>query len=141
MSINRMIPLKSKNKIKILVLEDNPMNQKLAGLMLADWDFTYDIFSNGKRALEAANFDTYDLILMDIQMPELDGYETTAYIRKKLKMKLPIIAMTAHAMPGEKEKCLKAGMTNYISKPIDEAELLSLINSHLLSNTLKTQKI
>lgn len=133
----RMIPLKLKNKIKILVVEDNLLNQKLAGFMLSDWGIPYTISANGKIALEDLKHNSYDLILMDIQMPELNGHETTQYIRKTLKLGLPIIAMTAHAMPGEKEKCLSSGMTEYISKPINEVELFNIIAKHLFSEADK----
>ncbi len=120
-----------KKTIRILVVEDNLLNQKLAGFMLSDWGFKYDILSNGKFAIENLKFKTYDLILLDIQMPELNGYETAQHIRKILRLELPIIAMTAHAMPGEKEKCLSVGMTDYISKPINEPELLNMLKNYL----------
>ena len=128
-----------KDKIKILVVEDNLLNQKLASFMLNDWGFKYTICSNGKLAVETMQSNTYDLILMDIQMPELNGHETTEYIRKTLKLELPIIAMTAHAMPGEKKKCLSIGMTDYISKPINETELYTMITNYLFSNSIKTE--
>lgn len=141
MITDRIIPQKLRYKIKILVLEDNLLNQKVAGLMLKDWGFTYDIFANGKLALESLQLNKYDLILMDVQMPELNGYEVTWHIRKKLKLGLPIIAMTAHAMPGEKERCLLAGMTDYISKPINETELFNLLTNYLFASAVKTEKI
>jgi signal transduction histidine kinase/ActR/RegA family two-component response regulator len=120
-----------KNKIKILVVEDNIMNQKLAGFMLNDWGFDHDICGNGKLAIEKIKTNSYDLILMDIQMPEINGYETTKLIRTQLKIRTPIIAMTAHALPGEREKCLDCGMTDHISKPINETKLFNLITKHL----------
>lgn len=138
---DRIIPQEIKDKIKILVVEDNLLNQKLAGFMLRDWGLKYDICANGKSALEKLKANTYDLILMDIQMPELNGHETTEHIRKKLKLGLPIIAMTAHAMPGEKEKCLSVGMTDYISKPLNEVELFNLITNYLFSSVVKTEEI
>ena len=130
-SVNRIVPQKITDKIGILVLEDNLLNQKLAVLMLKDWGFKYDIFSNGKLAIENLAFNRYDLILMDIQMPEWNGYEVTQYIRNSLKLRLPIIAMTAQAMPGERERCLNAGMTEYVSKPINEEELFNRITNCL----------
>ncbi len=138
---DRVIPQSLKDKIKILVVEDNRLNQKLAGFMLKEWGFKYDISANGKKALEALKSNTYDLILMDIQMPEMNGTETAEYIRKKLKLGLPIIAMTAHAMPGEKEKCLEMGMTDFITKPINEIELYNLITNYLFSSVVKTEEI
>ncbi|MBA3679847.1 MAG: response regulator [Bacteroidetes bacterium] len=119
------------NNIKILVVEDNIMNQKLAGFMLNDHGFEHDICNNGKIALEKMKTKTYDLILMDIQMPVMNGYETTEVIRRQLNINIPIIAMTAHALPGEREKCLSHGMTDHISKPIKENELFNLITKHL----------
>lgn len=120
-----------KNKLKVLVVEDNIMNQKLAGFMLNDWGFEFDICNNGKLALEKLKYNSYHLILMDIQMPEMNGYETTEFIRTKLNINVPVIAMTAHALPGEREKCMSFGMTDHISKPIKENELLNLIDKYL----------
>jgi signal transduction histidine kinase/CheY-like chemotaxis protein len=120
-----------KNKIKILVVEDNLLNQKLAGFILNDWGFDYDICANGKLAIEKLKDNTYGLILMDIQMPEMNGYETTEFIRQNLHLTIPIIAMTAHALPGEKEKCVSFGMTDHISKPIKEPDLYELITTYL----------
>jgi signal transduction histidine kinase/CheY-like chemotaxis protein len=119
------------NKIKVLVVEDNLLNQKLAGFMLKDWGFDFDICSNGKLAIKKLNANTYDLILMDIQMPEMNGYETTQFIREQLKLTVPVISMTAHALPGEREKCLSFGMTDYISKPIKELDLRNLITKYI----------
>jgi len=117
--------------LKILVVEDNILNQKLAGFMLKDWNVDFDICSNGKLAVEKLKTKSYNLILMDIQMPEMNGYEATEYIRNHLKLSLPIIAMTAHALPGEREKCIGFGMTDYISKPIKETDLKNLISTYI----------
>lgn len=119
------------SEIKILIVEDNILNQKLAGFMINDFGFTFDICSNGKLAVEKLKGNVYNLILMDLQMPEMDGYETTGFIRKKLMLDMPIIAMTAHAMAGEKDKCLGFGMTDYISKPIKEIDLHNLIIKYI----------
>jgi signal transduction histidine kinase/CheY-like chemotaxis protein len=130
----------SPEKIKqmhILVVEDNLLNQKLAGFMLKEWGFQYEIASNGKIALEKLVDKAYDLILMDMQMPELNGYETTQSVRNQLKLTLPIIAMTAHALPGEREKCISYGMNDYISKPINETELFSLLTKHLFNKSVQ----
>jgi CheY-like chemotaxis protein len=107
------------------------MNQKLAGFMLKDWGIDFDISGNGKLAVEKLKTITYDLILMDIQMPEMNGYETTKFIRKHLKLTVPIIAMSAHFLLDEKEKCLGYGMNDYISKPIKETDLHNLIIKHI----------
>ncbi|MES2763579.1 MAG: ATP-binding protein [Bacteroidota bacterium] len=117
--------------MKVLVVEDNILNQKLAGFILNDWGFEYDICNNGKLATEKLKTHTYDIILMDIQMPEMNGYEATEYIRKQLNLTIPVLAMTAHALPGEREKCLSFGMTDYISKPIKEADLRNLISKYM----------
>jgi len=119
------------DKIKILIVEDNLLNQKLAAFMIADFGYAFDICGNGKLAVDKLEKDVYDLVLMDIQMPEMDGYEATGVIRKKLMLNIPIIAMTAHAMPGEKDKCLGFGMTDYISKPIKETDLHNLIIKYI----------
>lgn len=119
------------DKIKILIVEDNLLNQKLAAFMLTDFGYAFDICGNGKLAVDKLEQDVYDLVLMDIQMPEMDGYEATGVIRKKLKLNIPIVAMTAHAMPGEKDKCLGFGMTDYISKPIKETDLHNLIIKYI----------
>jgi len=145
MKTDRVIPDELKDKIKILVVEDNLMSRKLAAFVLKNWGYKYDECTNGKQALENIKLDKYDLILMDIQMPEMDGYETTRYIRKKLELGLPIIAMTSHSDPGERERCLSAGMNDYIAKPIKEEELYNIITNYLFTTVVlnpenKTQK-
>lgn len=112
---------------KILVVEDNLMNQKLAAVILENNGFETVIAGNGRKAVEFLKANKADLILMDIQMPGMDGYKTTKIIRDELKIGTPIIAMTAHALSGEKEKCLQAGMNDYLSKPFREADLLHKI--------------
>lgn len=107
-------------KWKILLVEDKKMNQVLAVALLKKKDWQVKVASNGQEALEILAKKSFDLILMDVQMPEMDGIEATAHIRKKeekTKEHIPIIAMTAHAMKGDREKCLAAGMDDYISKP------------------------
>src|SRR5476651_1584185 len=101
MKTDRVIPDELKEKIKILVVEDNLMSRKLAAFVLKNWGYKYDECANGNQALQNIKIHKYDLILMDIQMPELNGYDTTKYIRKKLELGLPIIAMTSHSDPGE----------------------------------------
>jgi signal transduction histidine kinase/CheY-like chemotaxis protein len=123
--------LRMDSNVKVLVVEDNILNQKLAAFILKDWGFEYDICNNGKLATEKLKTSTYHIILMDIQMPEMNGYETTIYIREQLKLSTPVIAMTAHALPGEREKCLSFGMTDYIAKPIKELDLKNLISKYM----------
>ncbi len=123
-----------KSRLRILVAEDNVMNQNLMRHLLTYWNLEFDIVNNGKEAIEALQQNDYKLLLMDIQMPVMDGYTTTMKIRNALGMNIPIIAMTAHAMAGEREKCLSYGMNEYISKPIREKELFKIMNNILKTN-------
>ncbi|HEY9361801.1 MAG TPA: ATP-binding protein [Chitinophagaceae bacterium] len=113
---------------KILVAEDNPVNQALISHLLQLRQVDFLIVHNGMQAVEEMKNAAYDLVLMDMQMPEMDGYTATKLIRNKLNSTVPIIAMTANAMPGEREKCISYGMNDYISKPINEAELFKTIS-------------
>ncbi len=117
----------SKKKVKILLSEDNPVNQKVALIHLRKFGYVADVANNGRQALEAVNEHVYDLVLMDVQMPEMDGHEATRAIRSA-GHRVPIIAMTANAMKGDREECLASGMDDYISKPIDPKILLEKIN-------------
>ncbi|MBN1277362.1 MAG: response regulator [Deltaproteobacteria bacterium] len=116
-----------KHNMKILLAEDNPVNQKLALKLLEKFGYSADPVSTGQEAVDILKKKQYDLVLMDIQMPDMDGFEATAVIRDKtsgvLDNEIPIIAMTAHAMKGDNQKCFDSGMNDYISKPID-AQLL-----------------
>ena len=120
---------------RILVVEDNPMNQRLAALLLSDWGYDFDIVEDGKDALEQLQTTDYQLVLMDIQLPTMDGYETTNIIRNEFKNAIPIIATTAHAFAGEREKCLAAGMNDYIPKPLQEDAVLAMIQKYIKSIT------
>src|SRR5215471_630276 len=121
---------------KILVAEDNLVNQKLAVRILEKAGHRVSVANSGKEALEKLSEEPFDLVLMDLQMPEMDGFAATAAIReqeRKTGHHLPIVAMTAHAMKGDRERCLQIGMDEYISKPIDANELVNLIASVLQS--------
>jgi signal transduction histidine kinase/FixJ family two-component response regulator len=118
---------KTTQPLKILVVDDNAMNQSLMKHLLTEWKTSFDIVGNGIEAINRLKVDTYDLVLMDIQMPQMDGYTATRHIRSDLKLTVPIIAMTAHAMAGEREKCISNGMNEYIPKPIHEEDLFKLI--------------
>lgn len=115
--------------VQLLVAEDNPMNRRVVELLLEEWKINYTMVQNGREVLELleATPKAFDMVFMDIQMPEMDGYEATRLIRQQLKLELPVIAMTAHALAGEREKCLRMGMNDYISKPFREFELRQII--------------
>jgi signal transduction histidine kinase/DNA-binding response OmpR family regulator len=119
--------------INILLAEDHDLNQLLAVSIFAKWNKKIDIAENGKIALEKIKENDYDIVLMDIQMPEMDGRDVTRYIRKNYgaKASIPIIALTAHATLGEEKKCLDAGMNDYLSKPFDSFKLLEKIYKNL----------
>jgi PAS domain S-box-containing protein len=113
--------------IKILVVEDIQLNQLLMKTLLDDFGFELDIAANGKIAIEKLKIKKYDLVLMDLQMPVMNGFEATNYIRTKLKSNVPIIALTADVTTVDLEKCKSVGMNDYISKPIDDKLLYSKI--------------
>lgn len=117
-------------KLRVLVAEDNHINQSLIRHLFKEWGLDFDLATNGREAIEMLQLNKYGLILMDIQMPEMDGYTAAQEIRSRLKFDIPIIAMTAHALAGEKEKCLSYGMNDYISKPIREVLLHKLIKQY-----------
>lgn len=124
-----------KNK-KFLVAEDNEVNQKVIRHVLQKAGGTVDVANNGAEAVFYLKKNSnYDLIIMDLQMPEMDGYTATKYIRNEMHLSIPIIAMTASALKGEKFKCLEIGMNDYLSKPFDFTFLYKRIN-HLLDNSI-----
>jgi signal transduction histidine kinase/CheY-like chemotaxis protein len=116
---------------KILVVEDNEVNQMLVEYIFTEWGLAFELANNGLEAIEKLKTTAFDLVLMDIQMPGMDGYSTTAHIRKEMGLTLPIIAMTAHALPGEQERCLSSGMNGYVSKPLKEEVLKSELARYL----------
>lgn len=115
--------------VHVLLVEDNVLNQKLALRVLEKFGFTSDLAVNGKIATEKVRDNKYDVILMDLQMPEMDGYQATLFIRQELKDNTPIMAMTAHSLVGEKDKCIEIGMNEYITKPFNQRELFEKITS------------
>ncbi|NQY68419.1 MAG: response regulator, partial [Flavobacteriales bacterium] len=122
------------NGVKVLAAEDNPINQMLVKKVLSDWNADFTIVGDGKKAVDTLEENDFDIILMDIQMPIMDGYTASAYIRESLpepKSSIPIIALTAHATSTERERCLGFGMTDYISKPFKADDLLEIIVKQL----------
>jgi CheY-like chemotaxis protein len=127
-------PGASGSSARILVVEDNLVNQKVVTAVLRKRGFVIELANDGQEALDKLEKGAaFDLVLMDVQMPVLDGLEATRLIRKDSRWNgLPIIAMTAHAMSGDKERCLEAGMNGYISKPVHPSLLLSTVDEFLL---------
>jgi signal transduction histidine kinase len=134
-STSRVEALNHREGFRILVAEDNPVNQVVATRMLQKLGFKPDLAANGREAMNILASERYDLVFMDIEMPELDGFTATELIRKGadgvLDPRVPIIAMTAHAMSGDRERCLAAGMDNYIAKPLQTADLAALLRNYL----------
>jgi signal transduction histidine kinase/DNA-binding response OmpR family regulator/integral membrane sensor domain MASE1 len=119
--------------LRILLVEDNPINQLVASSMLTYAGATIEAVDNGVAALERlrTGADRYDLVLMDVQMPEMDGFEATTRIRADLGLTLPVLAMTAGVMESEREQCIASGMNDFIAKPIDVEQMLRVISRHL----------
>lgn len=146
---NGMIELDTDTKnIKILVAEDIALNQLLMKTILDDFGFERDIASNGKIAIEKLQNKTYDIILMDLQMPEMNGFEATEYIRNTLNSNIPIIALTADVTTVDLAKCKSVGMNDYIAKPVDErllyTKIMGLVKkpiAHKLKSKIKPLKI
>ena len=134
MELNREIKI-----IKVLVAEDVPLNQLLMKTILDEFGFESDIAENGKIAVEKLKVNEYDVVLMDLQMPEMNGFEATGYIRNKLQLKIPVIALTADVTTVDLAKCKAVGMNDYIAKPVDERQLYNKIVS-LVKQSLTTRE-
>jgi len=127
---SRRAAAKTRRQLRVLLAEDNAVNQKIATRVLEKHGHHVTVAGDGRLALAALDRATFDVVLMDVQMPEMDGFEATAAIRgreRETGNHLPIIAMTAHAMPGDRERCIAAGMDSYIAKPLKAAELIELL--------------
>ena len=138
-TINNEIDFKSLGNKKVLVVEDMELNQWLAKQILTSWGFEVVIVNNGYEALEVLAQNDFDCILMDVQMPEMDGIEATKQIRQlhdPLKASIPIIALTAHTLKENREKYVAAGMNDYVSKPINESKLFLAICRNFEKNSL-----
>ncbi len=121
------------SRLRILLVEDNIVNQRVASRILEKQGYSVAIAGNGVHALKAIEEQNFDLVLMDLQMPEMGGFEATAKIREQEEMTrthIPIVAMTAHAMTGDRERCLASGMDDYISKPVRAAALVELVEKY-----------
>jgi len=118
-----------KRSVRILLAEDNPVNQKLVKIMLTKAGYQVEVADDGQKAFEkyTTSPERFDLIFMDIQMPEMDGIQATKAIREKGFDTIPIVAMTAHAMKGDREMCLESGMDDYITKPIKRELVFEII--------------
>jgi CheY-like chemotaxis protein len=116
--------------MRVLLAEDNPVNQKLAVILLQKAGYSVDTVDNGLQAVERVKEGHYNAVLMDVQMPEMDGFEATSQIRSAENPgnHIPIIAMTAHALKGDRERCLEAGMDDYASKPLDPKALIKVLD-------------
>jgi PAS domain S-box-containing protein len=121
--------------VRLLLVEDNVINQEVASGILERLGWRADVAANGKEALQALQTRPYDLVLMDVQMPEMDGYEATRRIRDPqsavLNHRVPVVALTAHAMAGDGEKCLAAGMSDYLTKPVDPQRMAEVVEKWL----------
>ncbi|HEY3055029.1 MAG TPA: response regulator, partial [Thermoanaerobaculia bacterium] len=122
-----------RHDVRVLVAEDNPVNQKLAIRQLARRGIEADAVANGTEAIEAFIRETYDLVLMDCQMPQMDGFEATRRIREREghQRRTPVVALTANALEGDRQRCLDAGMDDYLSKPVSESELTRVLERWL----------
>jgi CheY-like chemotaxis protein len=118
-----------RHPLTILLVEDNAINQKVALRMLEKLGYRADVASNGIEALEALEWQRYDLVLMDVQMPEMDGIEATQHIRERwpAAQQPRIVAMTAHSLEGDRERLIESGMDDYISKPVQFEQLVAAL--------------
>ncbi|MCK4761557.1 MAG: response regulator [Candidatus Aminicenantes bacterium] len=130
-----------KKKVRILVVEDNLTNQKVAMGFLKMLGYRAEVAPDGMEAIRVLEEGNFDLVLMDCQMPRMDGYQATEYIRQQGNKDIPIIAMTAHAMKGDREKCLAAGMNDYLTKPVNPKKLGAVIEKWLSGTDVEPEEM
>jgi CheY-like chemotaxis protein len=121
---------------KILLAEDNDINRMIAAIVLKSNGYNITEVLDGKEAVTQLSMQSFDLVLMDIQMPFMDGLEATRIIRKHINKKVPIIALTANEIKQEKDRCVQAGMNDFLMKPFDERDLVSIINKWIYKPAL-----
>jgi CheY-like chemotaxis protein len=121
------VPHDREQPLRILMAEDNPINQRVGKLILQRAGFAIDLVADGNEAIEAHRTHPYDVILMDCQMPSMDGFEASRQIRQLTQPQPVIIAVTANALVGERERCLSAGMDDYLSKPFQAEQLVAVV--------------
>jgi CheY-like chemotaxis protein len=122
--------------VRVLIADDNVVNQKLITHLLQERGHAVAVVSNGRQAVEEVTRGEYDLVLMDLQMPEMDGLEATAVIRARERLthlRVPIVALTAHAMAGDRQRCLDAQMDDYLAKPVKAGELFEVLDRVLVA--------
>jgi CheY-like chemotaxis protein len=130
-------PTRAARKLRVLIAEDNAVNRKLAEHLVTRRGHEAIMVTNGREAVDAILCEPVDLVLMDLQMPEMDGFEATAAIRELERssgQRMPIVALTAHAMEGDRQRCLDADMDGYVSKPIKAVELFEVIDRVIAAN-------
>jgi CheY-like chemotaxis protein len=129
---------RARRTLRVLLADDNVVNQRVAEGLLTRRGHHVTVVSNGREALMALDREHFDLVLMDVQMPELGGFETTAAIRASERLtggRIPILAMTAHALNGDRERCLAAGMDGYLSKPIEARALYAAVEEESVTRS------
>jgi len=140
----QVLEFAKKYPMNILIAEDNVVNQKLAAHILIKMGYAPDLATNGHEAINALIAKKYNLVFMDVQMPEMDGLEATRFIRSNMEFQPMIVAMTANAMPEDKDVCLASGMDGYLSKPMKIAEIIEVLEecgkniNHGLSENIQT---
>jgi CheY-like chemotaxis protein len=139
--VERSAPEAPANKLQILLVEDLPANQMLVVHVLNRRGHSVEVANNGRQAVELASQRPFDLVLMDLQMPDMDGFEATAAIRALPTVaRIPIVALTAHALPADRDRCLAAGMDDYLAKPLDVRKLVQVVEANASLRPMAARK-